>query len=113
MAQSINTPFQTGPGNVTLKVHIGDGQMASSVVRLQGGSPETHENSFQKDLGPGSDLAGKRLLCSTLVTDVRDETDRTSVRVVVTDGATTVDESREEVAGDVGVVTYATVVRFR
>ena len=114
MAQAINSRFDVTPGKrVTLRIDIGNGQIASSIINIPGRQPTRRRDSFELDLGEGESLRGKKVICSTIVTDVMPSTNRTSLRARVDDGVTSVDESRNEEAEENGVVTYATVLRFR
>jgi hypothetical protein len=115
MAQAINKSFPTTPGQrIAFKVQVGDGQIGSSLVTLPDRQPIRRRDCFELDLGLGENLAGKKLLCTTVVTDIRDETDSTSVEMEVTDGLISVSDQRSEDAAEPGgMVSYAIVVRFK
>jgi hypothetical protein len=115
MAQSMNKAFRTTVGQrVTFELEVGEGQIGSSLITLPGRKPLRRRDSFELDLGLGENLAGKKLLCTTIVTDVREETNNTFVEANVSDGVSEVRDSREEAAAEEnGMVTYGIVVRFR
>jgi hypothetical protein len=78
--------FLGAEGEVTLTVEIGDGQMGGSSVRLDGtliGKPGTITNRL---IGAVNELAGKKMLVKTLVSDESDDTDWTSVTYKLTGG---------------------------
>ncbi|MGH7341278.1 MAG: hypothetical protein ACREKH_12385 [Candidatus Rokuibacteriota bacterium] len=113
MAKAIDKFFATTTGkNVQLGVVIGQAQLAASVIKVPGREPIRRDDSFTLDLGPGEQLAGKMLVCSTLVTDRRDETNDTSISMKVSDGVTALEASRQEAAKrNGGSVTYVIVLR--
>jgi len=98
---------------VELTVEVGQGQIASSIVTV--GDKERIErrhDSFTLNLGAG--LAGKTVTCSTMVQDVRPETNQTSVAYVVTNADTEVRATREaEARSDGDIVSYVARFQFR
>jgi hypothetical protein len=66
--------------HVFLKVIVGEAQTGASVVRL--GSAlleETNDSEFTVELGLGSEVAGKKCFCTTVVTDINPQTNGTAV----------------------------------
>jgi len=79
MAVVLHTEYEVGQGDLLLSVVIGEGQLGSSLVRL--GERELAIGDVSRlKVGKGSTIAGKQLYIKTVVTDVNDQTDRTSVR---------------------------------
>lgn len=77
--------YQVGDGDVTLRIAVGEGQLGTSLVRLDG--KELASGSLgMLLLGPGPALAGRRIRVATTVTDVQRLTNRTSVRYVLSGG---------------------------
>jgi hypothetical protein len=66
---------------VILRISIGFAQVGVTTVFLDNEMlAENRRNSFEVKLNkPGESLGGKTLMCSTIVTDVRRETNETSV----------------------------------
>ena len=79
MGTTLVEDYAVAAGRVTLSVLVGDGQMGTSVVRLD---QEQLAIGDITDLaiGRGPDIAGKQLFVKTVVTDVNDKTNHTSVR---------------------------------
>ena len=73
---------------VTLKIEIGYAQKGYTTVFLGDKKiVNNKKNSFEKVLEEkGKDLKGKTLFCQTMVTDVRTETNETSVKYELTGG---------------------------
>lgn len=96
---------------VELKIEIGHAQIATSIVTV--GNKERIEkrrDSFSLDLGAG--LPDKTVTCSTMVQDVRQETNHTSVTYTVSNAGTEFCETLDGEARSEGdIVSY--VVRFR
>ena len=90
MAVALNTEYEVGAGDVTLTVVIGEGQLGSSLVKV-GEKQLTIGDVTKLKVGKGSAVAGKDLFIKTVVTDVNDKTDRTSVRYELKGG--TVDKT--------------------
>lgn len=104
MAVALQTDYQVGTGDVSLTITIGDGQIGSSLVRL--GDKELASGEVKKQkIGAGSSLKGKTLFVKTVVADVNDQTNRTSVRYELKGGkvdrAFDLDASVEEEGGSV------------
>lgn len=78
MAVKLQTDYEVDTGDVTLTIIIGDGQIGTSLVRLDGKELAIGDVTELK-LGKGSSLAGKELFIKTVVADVNDKTNNTSV----------------------------------
>ncbi len=86
MAVNLQTDYAVDSGDVSLTITIGDGQLGSSLVRLNDKELGIGEIDGLK-VGKGSAVAGKELFIKTVVTDVNDKTDHTSVRYELKGGA--------------------------
>lgn len=81
----LETTYEVGDGDVSLAVIIGDGQIGTSIVRLD--QKEIARGDFEgRPIGAGAELAGKELLIKTVVTDVNESTDHTSVTYMLSGG---------------------------
>lgn len=86
MGLTLQTDYAVDAGDVTLTVIIGDGQLGSSLVRL--GEKELATGDIDRlKIGKGSAIAGKELFVKTVVADVNDNTNHTSVRYELKGGA--------------------------
>ena len=98
---------------VLLKVEIGQAQIASTIVTVGDKERiERRKDSFTLDLGAG--LAGKKVTCSTMVQDMRRQTNRTSVTYTVSNEG--VDETHtlaQDASSDGDIVSYIARFRFR
>jgi hypothetical protein len=75
------TTYQTAPGKVRFDIVIGNAQIGASVVKLN--KTEVARGDISDlDLGSGNTLAGKSLTIKSVVTDVNDSTNRTSIKYV-------------------------------
>jgi hypothetical protein len=78
MAVALKTMYEVADAEVTVTVTIGEGQLGSSRVRV--GDREVTVGDVSKvKIGKGSAIAGKELFIKTVVADVNDQTNRTSV----------------------------------
>ncbi|HXF48795.1 MAG TPA: hypothetical protein VNL73_05150 [Verrucomicrobiae bacterium] len=85
MVIKLDTIYEVASGKVTLSVIIGEAQLGSSLVKLNDvelGIGQINNLS----IGRGSDIAGKTLFIKTVVTDVNDKTNLTSVGYVFKGG---------------------------
>jgi hypothetical protein len=98
--------YRVGDGDVTLRIAVGDGQIGTSLVRLD--DKELASGSLgMLLLGPGPALVGRRLRVATTVTDVQRLTNRTSVRYALSGGAEEARfDARADVAEEGGTVHY-------
>ncbi len=100
--------------NVNLKISIGFRQLGVTNVYLEGDKiVDGKQGKVEKDLGEGSALRGKMLRCSTMVQDVRGETNKTSVGYELTGGNRPYDEKSQKVVSKNGeVVWYSALFIF-
>ncbi len=90
MSTSITKVYQVknSTRRVKLTIKVGHGQNAVSSIFLGGVELQSglRDGVEKLDLGSGADLINKNLHCTTTVTDVRAETNRTSVSYKLTGG---------------------------
>jgi hypothetical protein len=111
MAVSLNTTYHVDDGVVTLTIVIGDGQLGSSRVSLDDtiiGQGDAIENLR---LGEGSGLDGKTLAVKSVVTDVNDQTNHTSITYSLRGGAAPADYELDATVAEEGdsVIYRATI----
>lgn len=110
---NLELTYVVGDGPVKLTIIIGDGQIGGSALKMDGGvigSPGVVEKQL---IGRGPDLVNKVLEAKTLVADINDATDWTSVTYELTGGPPqqpVTAKQRVENEGD-GVI-YRTNFRF-
>lgn len=113
MATAITTAYRVGDeDDITFRVTIGDAQKGVSTVRL--GTEQLAHNAarLELNLGKGKDLKGKKLFCTTTVTDVRTETNRTSVTYAVEGGPNNFEETLAKTVESHGDVVFYTAEVF-
>ncbi|MDX1910650.1 MAG: hypothetical protein SFV22_04145 [Saprospiraceae bacterium] len=83
-------------GPVTLSVTIGNGQMGSSMVQLNG-KPllAGQENSFSLDITDPATLSGKTIDLFTTITDVNPDNNDISFRLKLTEGQSVLNPATE------------------
>lgn len=98
---------------VTLNALVGNAQLGSVSVHLAN-ALLAHGPVIQSlPLGSGNALKGKRLVISSIVLDVRPETDSTSLTVSLSGAGGTESWLDSEKAAPGGVVSYITVIDFQ
>lgn len=98
--------YDVGSGSVELRIVVGDGQLGSTVVELDGVEIASGVLAMLK-LGKGKDLKGSKLAVATTVTDVQRSSNRTSVTYELSGGTSKeVHPMNAEVAKDGGSVLY-------
>jgi hypothetical protein len=98
-----------------LKIIIGHGQIGKTSVSLDRNDLAVNEQGTVDLTIPGSgrDLKGRTLFCSTIVADVRTETNKTSVIYELTGGVANFEETlQESVDTEGGVMFYTATFRF-
>jgi hypothetical protein len=86
--------YNVAEGQVHLKVLIGEGQFGSSSV-VAGDTVFDQERRFDKDIGSGPALRGKKLSIVSVVTDTNPQTNRTSTTYQLSGGATKSEHTSE------------------
>lgn len=116
MSTSLSKFYQVrDEDSVTFKITIGHGQVGITSVNL---GKERIKSDYQNTLEltipeKGKDLKGKKLFCSTIVADVRTETNETSVTYELTGGAKPFKQTlQESVESEGDVVFYVATFLF-
>ena len=77
--------YHTSPADLILTVEFGDAQIGASVVKLSGTERGTGEITDLK-IGSKQAVVGKKVTVKSVVTDVNDKTNRTSVTYTLRSG---------------------------
>jgi hypothetical protein len=86
MPVKLDATYPVSDGDVALTVIVGNKQLGTSRARI--GAKALHTGDFKNFiLGKGRALKGKVLSLKTVVADVNDKTNLTSVRYVIDGGA--------------------------
>ena len=81
----LRADYEVGDDDVELTITIGDGQIGTSVVKL--GTKELGRGAISDlPIGAGPSIKTKSLTTKSIVTDVNDRTNKTSVTYVLTGG---------------------------
>ena len=79
------TDYEVSEGDVTLSIVIGDAQIGSSIVKLE--QVEKGRGDIgDLNIGSGSGIKNKALFVKSVVTDVNDMTNHTSITYVLKGG---------------------------
>ncbi|MGH7323702.1 MAG: hypothetical protein ACREJ9_03540 [Candidatus Rokuibacteriota bacterium] len=111
MAVNLDTTYHVDSGDITLSIVIGDGQLGSSRVSLGGKVLGQGDAIKNLPLGKGSKLAGKALSVKSVVTDVNDQTNHTSITYSLRGGAAPADYELNATVTDEGdsIIYRATI----
>jgi hypothetical protein len=82
---SLVTDYEVAAGDVKLSVVVGDAQIGSSIVKL-GTKPLAQGEIANLTIGSGPKVKNKPLFVKSVVTDVNDSTNHTSVTYRLTGG---------------------------
>lgn len=105
--------YKVGDGQVRLTVTIGEGQFGSSTV-VVGDTVFDHERRFDRDIGVGPALIGKKLIIVSVVTDTHPQTNRTSMTYQLRGGPTKSEHTSEfTVEEDNDSVMYVAEIDFQ
>lgn len=113
MSNSLTKLYQVPNSDqeVKLAVRIGHAQLGMTTVSL--GTRQlasNHRGTLEVTVGKGADLNGAQLFCVTTVTDVRTETNQTSVTYELQGGTHTFQETLQETVSNEGDVVFYTAV---
>ncbi|MFQ5793888.1 MAG: hypothetical protein ACE5JP_02430 [Candidatus Bipolaricaulia bacterium] len=99
---------------VTLTIKIGHGQRGTTSVNLNDEQlVNNHRNTLKQRIGTGEELNGKTLYCSTIVADIRTETNETSITYELRGGVSQFKQTlQESVESEGDVVFYLATFRF-
>jgi hypothetical protein len=115
MIHEVNLEFEiaVSAGDVRIGITIGDGQIGGTALFLDGHPIGPRGAITDLRIGDGQDLAGRALLARTLVADVNEATNWTSVRYTMsTPAALPPMTASREVENDQEAVRYNTTFRF-
>jgi len=87
MALSLETDYHVGSKDVTISIVIGDAQLGASVLKIDSKEIKRGDKIQNFNVGNGPKLKGKTLSIKTVVTDVNDKTNHTSVTYKLKGGA--------------------------
>jgi hypothetical protein len=107
------TEYRVANADVRISIRIGDGQFGTSFMTL---ADRTFGPGDIEDvmLGPGPELTGLELLVKSIVTDVNDMTNRTSISYELAGGEAPASHVLvASVDEDGGSVVYRTRIRFQ
>jgi hypothetical protein len=107
------TDYKVGDGKVLLTVVIGEKQFGSSLLRI--GSKEVGEGDIDKlEVGDGPSLAGSTHSIKTVVADLNDMTNRSSVTLLIEGGPTNAKHTLSVEVDDNGdSAIYRSAVAFK
>ncbi len=100
---------------VSITIKIGHGQNAATSIFLGGTElrSELRDDVIELHVGKGKDIKNKSLYCTTTVTDVRRETNETSVTYKLTGGVNTFENTYSETVDNEGeTVSYMATFYF-
>jgi hypothetical protein len=105
------TSYQAGASNVKFDIVIGNAQIGASVIKLN--KTEIARGEIRGlDLGAG--LAGKTLTIKSVVSDVNDATNRTSIKYVFKRGSDVQEfQSKAEVEKNGESIIYRALFKLR
>lgn len=101
MGVKLETMYEVVADKVYLTIIIGEKQIGSSLVKLNNEILQMGDIK-NLEIGLGSDIAGKTLITKTVVTDVNDQTNRTSVSYFLKGGKTDKDFSLDATVAEEG-----------
>lgn len=106
------TSYDVGAGDVRLTVVVGNMQFGTSAVSLNGVPLAVGDVNGLRIPADGG-LAGRDLFVKSIVTDINDMSDRTSLRYVLTGGVADKQFDLEAAADQEGdSVVYRTTIHF-
>ncbi len=86
MAVELDTSYQVAAGEVKLTITIGNAQLGDSIVKLEN-KVLGMGDIVNLVVGKGPAITGKALRVKSVVTDVSDKTNMTSIAYLLTGGA--------------------------
>src|SRR5262245_16401488 len=111
-AVDLVTSYQTGAGKLVLDIVVGNAQIGASVVKLNKSIVAQGEIEGL-DLGNATALAGKSLNIKSVVTDVNDATNKTSITYVLKRGSEEQQfTSKAEVDGNGDSIIYRALFKL-
>lgn len=103
---SLKTQYPVDTGEITINIVIGEGQLGSSVVFLD--STEIKRGDIrQLAIGKGQEIKGHKIFIKTVVSDINDKTNRTSVIYIIEGGKEKYQQTLEAIVEENGdVIRY-------
>lgn len=112
MAVHLKKSYQVLTEKVKMSVVIGDGQIGSSVIRLENQLLRMGDIN-DLEIGNGNDLIGKKLTVKSIVADVNDQTNYTSITYKLSGGKEEGNFKLEEnVTNDGDSIIYRAEINF-
>jgi hypothetical protein len=112
-APPINENYSVAAGDVLLDVVVGNGQLGSIGVRLDGAKTGSGTQKLHVNLGAGAAIRGKKALIIAVVHDVNPMTNRTIVTYSLAGGANPATyTSTFDATKDFGVVIHTATISF-
>jgi hypothetical protein len=113
MAVTLDTTYHVGAGDIALTLSIGDGQLGSSRVLLGTKVLGQGDDITNLLIGKGPKLAGKSIDVKTVVSDVNDQTNHTSLTYSLRGGPAPADYQLSATVAEEGdSVIYRATIRF-
>jgi hypothetical protein len=109
MSNTLTKAYQLKDGEeLKLTIIVGDGQLGITSVSLENELIVNNETgTIERIIGRYSNLKGKSLYCTSTVTDVRTETNKTSITYRLEGGVNTYENTLQETVNNEGdVVRY-------
>ena len=114
MPTSISESYKTAHGPVKLSIVIGDAQLGTSVIKLGLQELTRGPDITGFEIGQGPKLAGLVLSIKSVVTDVNDKTQHTSITYLLTGGEKPVSLQLSEAVKESGdSIIYRATVEFK
>ncbi|HVO72510.1 MAG TPA: hypothetical protein VMT35_00690 [Ignavibacteriaceae bacterium] len=107
MSTSMTKTYQLrkDEGEIKLTIIIGEAQLGVTSVSLENDLIVNNETGkIEKVIGRGNALIGKSLFCGSTVTDVRTETNKTSITYRLEGGVSTYENTLQETVNTEGAV---------
>jgi hypothetical protein len=113
MLVRLRDSYVLASGEVTLTVHIGEGQKGFVEVQVDGVTIGRGPDIPKLSIGIGPALAGRRLRVTSTVADTSDKTNRTSVTYILKGGQQEQTyKSEQDVDAPGGTVDYDAIFRL-
>jgi hypothetical protein len=113
MAVTLDTTYAVGSGDITLTITIGDGQLGSSRVTLGKKVLAEGDEIATLPIGKGSILRDKAIQVKSVVSDVNDQTNHTSITYSLRGGPAAADYRLASTVAEEGdSVIYRATIRF-
>lgn len=78
--------YDSGNEVVIITIEIGNGQIGSSIVKIENNNLGDFENSFSLEIGKNKDLKGKQLSIITMIHDINPSSDKIEMSIQIEGG---------------------------